>query len=98
MSSNSLAGRPLCPSLIASMIRTSKGVMRTPAHNGSWGNNKFRAMADPNNSASSVETIAISATSKGHLLGTLGFPTKKNLHSTYKGYRQSRLTRRGYRG
>ena len=78
MPSKSLTGRPLFPSFNASMTKTSKDVRMTPAHNGSLGNIKVSAIADPINSARSVETIAVSATSQvDHCEGLHAFNSKK---------------------
>jgi len=46
------------------MIRTSKEVRRTPAHRGSLGKMRFKAIAEPRSSAKSVEIMAISAVKK----------------------------------
>ena len=60
-SSNSRTGRPPSGSLSARNTRTSEAVMSTPAHRGSFGNNRHSAMPDPSSSARSVATMAISA-------------------------------------
>lgn len=43
------------------MTKTSQTVMRTPDHNGSFGNSMTSAIAEPRSSARSVLMIAISA-------------------------------------
>ena len=59
--SNNLTGRRRRGSPTNSMMKTSEAVMRTPAHNGSFGNSMTRPMAEPRSSARSVLIMAISA-------------------------------------
>ena len=58
--SNALTGFPPRGSLRAKRTSTSEAVMRTPAHKGSFGKRRQRAIADPSSSARSVAMMAIS--------------------------------------